>query len=340
MTTQPLRGLAYSGAMHWRGDRSVGVFGANPFDETLSFNNFAAAFQSLLGAVAQPTANQMQSFTDFQLQVVLPPNPVRNLDNSLTAAQLDGHSFFFGPRPSDGFQTAPPVIRTQPGTPRDGNPNQTAFTCNGCHTDNPAGGQFGTSDNASFEGITQIFKIPQLRNLYTKIGMFGAPAVDFLTDPDSGPTGPQIRGFGLTNDGSVDTLFRFFSAAVFRSRGQVGFPANSYDQTRRDVEQFVLAFDSDLAPIVGQQVTLTSQNASAAAPRIDLLEARAGARFVSRALGGTVTECDLVAKAPVQSVPQGYLYRPASSTFVQPKTGSSISDAGAARPSPRSRARR
>jgi DNA-binding beta-propeller fold protein YncE len=322
MTTQTLRGLAYSGAMHWRGDRSVGVFGANPYDETLSFNNFSAAFQSLLGAAQQPSAAQMQSFTDFQLQVMLPPNPVRNLDNSLTAAQRDGHNFFFGPRPSDGFPTKAPPPRGR-GT----DANETAFTCNGCHADNPTGGQFGTSDSASFEGITQIFKIPQLRNLYTKIGMFGAPAVDFETDPDSGATGPQIRGFGFTNDGSVDTLFRFFSAAVFRPRAGVGFPQATYDQTRRDVEQFALAFDSDLAPIVGQQVTLTYQNTSAASPRVDLLEARAGAGFISRALGGTVTECDLVAKAAVGGVPQGWLYQPASRSFVQPKTGTSISDA-------------
>ena len=331
MTTQTLRGLAYSGAMHWRGDRSVGVFGANPYDETLSFNNFAAAFQSLIGAAQQPNAAQMQSFTDFQLQVMLPPNPVRNLDNSLTPAQLGGHNFFFGPRPSDGFLTNTPPPHMAPdasGTDTRGtDANETSFTCNGCHADNPAGGQFGTSDSASFEGITQIFKIPHLRNLYTKIGMFGAPAVDAQTDPDSGATGPQIRGFGFTNDGSVDTLFRFFSASVFRPRAGVGFPQATYDQTRRDVEQFMLAFDSDLAPIVGQQVTLTYQNTSAAGPRIDLLKARAGASFISRALGGTVTECDLVVKVAVGGVPQGYLYQPATGGFVQPKNGTSISDA-------------
>src|SRR6185436_8224067 len=31
MTTQTLRGLVNGGAMHWRGDRSVGVFGTDPF---------------------------------------------------------------------------------------------------------------------------------------------------------------------------------------------------------------------------------------------------------------------------------------------------------------------
>jgi len=55
---------------------------------------------------------------------------------------------------------------------------------------------------------------------------------------------------------------------VFRSTVTAGFPLLGGDQTRRDVEQFMLAFDSDLAPIVGQQVTLTSQNAGAVGSRI------------------------------------------------------------------------
>ena len=62
------------------------------------------------------------------------------------------------------------------------------------------------------------------------------------------------------------------------------------------MEQFLLAYDSDLAPVVGQQITLTSANSAAAGPRIDLLIARAAAPFISKSLNGTVTECDLVAQ--------------------------------------------
>ena len=43
MTTQTLRGLANSGPMHWRGDRSNGFFGVGT-DEALSFDNFIVAF--------------------------------------------------------------------------------------------------------------------------------------------------------------------------------------------------------------------------------------------------------------------------------------------------------
>ena len=70
-------------------------------------------------------------------------------------------------------------------------------------------------------------------------------------------TGDQVRGFGYTHDGSVDTLFRFVSAGVF-----------SIDNVQQNrVQAFMMAFDSDLAPIVGQQVTLTSTNAAVANPR-------------------------------------------------------------------------
>src|SRR5205807_1918926 len=89
-TTQTLRGLKNSGAMHWRGDRSTGAMGTDPFDSSLSFKNFIVAFQGLVGSVDQPSPDQMQQFADFQLQVFLPPNPVRNLDNSLNASQKRG----------------------------------------------------------------------------------------------------------------------------------------------------------------------------------------------------------------------------------------------------------
>jgi len=316
MTTQTLRGLTNAGAMHWRGDRSNGFFGIDPFNENLSFNNFIVAFQGLVGSVDQPSAAQMQSFTDFQLQVAPPPNPVRSLDNSLTASQQRGHDFYFGPHPSDGFNV--PGIGLILGT--------TTFTCNGCHALDPSQGKFGASKNDSFEGIEQVFKIPHLRNLYTKVGMFGMAKVPFFESPDTGFTGPQIRGFGFTNEGSPDTIFTFFNSVVFRSTVTAGFPLLGGNQTRRDVEQFMLAFDSDLAPIVGQQVTLTNQNASAVGSRIALLEQRAGTPFTSKILGATVTECDLVANVVQGGRVKGYLYHPSSAVFVPGDASAPLSD--------------
>jgi YVTN family beta-propeller protein len=316
-TTQTLRGMRNSGAMHWRGDRSTGMTGTDAFDATISFTNFIVAFQGLLGAADQPTLAEMQTFAAFQLQVLPPPNPVRNLDNSLNASQQRGLDFFSGSRPSDGVNN--PLADALLG--------KSSFSCNGCHSLDASQGFFGTGGNQSFEGLTQIVKIPHLRNLYDKVGMFGTPKVSFYDAGDSGKMGDQVRGYGYTGDGSTDTLIRFFSAAVFRPTSNSGFPQKDTAQTQRDVEQLMLAFDSDLAPIVGQQVTLTPDNASAAGPRIDLLLQRAQAKFVSKSLGGTVFECDVVAQVVQNGRVMGFLYDPAANNFIPDDGSARVTDA-------------
>ncbi len=312
-TTQTLRGLKNSGAMHWRGDRSVGAMGSSAFDSTMSFNNFAPAFQDLVGSPKRPSPAQMQAFTDFQLQVLPPPNPVRNLDNSLTLSQQRGADFYSGARPSDGIPGAEILTGGE----------AASFSCNGCHSLDPSQGFFGTGGRQSFENLSQTVKIPHLRNLYAKIGMFGAPKVGFFDQADSGKMGDQIRGFGFTGDGSTDTIFRFLTASVFRPASNVGFPKDNPDGARRDVEQFILAFDTDLAPIVGQQVTLTADNADAVNPRIDLLLRRAAAPFVSKSLNpaGPVMECDVIAQVPQNGRVATYLYDPGTRSFI-PDDGS------------------
>ncbi|RZI84259.1 MAG: hypothetical protein EOP38_09760 [Rubrivivax sp.] len=306
MVTQSLRGMVNSGAMHWRGDRSNGVFGISATDANLSFKNFAVAFAGLLGNAAPMSEADMQTFADFQLNVQMPPNPIRNLDNSLTAAQKRGSDFYFGDRPSDGFK-----IMSSTGESLTPNNN-----CNGCHTVDPAQGMYGTGRMQSFEGISQIVKVPQLRNMYTKVGRFGAPAVPFATAPGTGFLGDQVRGYGFVHDGTVDMLAHFFTVRVFQPTLNSGFPIINPDATRRDVSDFMHAMDSDLAPIVGQQVTLTAANASAVNPRIDLLVQRAKTPFVSKELGGSVTECDLVAHVVEAGVRRGYAFEGASSSFV------------------------
>src|SRR5262245_24800456 len=291
MTTQTLRGLANSGPMHWRGDRSNGAFGVGT-DESLSFDNFIVAFQGLLGRVFPLPVADMQAFTDFALSITLPPNPIRALDNSLTPDQDAGRSFMTGSRRADGVAVVPNL----------------GFNCTGCHTLDASQGFFGTNGDASFENEQQIVKIPHLRNIYQKIGMFGMPAADQINAGDNAFKDDQIRGFGFLHDGSIDTVFRFLNATVFNNNNGVGFdgPSNG-DVKRRQVEQFVLAFDSDLAPIVGQQVTLTSTNAVVAGPRIDLLIQRASTPFISKVLGGPVSECELVVKATVAGKQRGWV---------------------------------
>jgi DNA-binding beta-propeller fold protein YncE len=309
MATQTLRGLVNHGAMHWRGDRVDGLFGRDtsagpPYDAELAFKNFIVAFGGLLGDGAAFPADDMQAFADFALAIAMPPNPVRSLDNALTAAQQRGRDFFMGCAGLDSVTGAP--VTCQDGRPTgaghfaDGAAIAgLGFPCEGCHVLRPELGLFGTDGEMSFEALPQTVKIPQLRNLYTKVGMFGMPAIPGDNPGDNANTGSQVRGSGFQHDGSVDTLFRFLQAQVFNARtgGRVGFAGD--DPQRRDVEQFLLAFDTDLAPIVGQQVTLDASNPAAAGARIDLLIARARAPFASKLLGPGATECDLVARGVI-----------------------------------------
>ncbi|QSA97059.1 hypothetical protein [Methylococcus sp. EFPC2] len=359
MTTQSLRGLDNHGSMHWRGDRTGGnraILGegadspddnvqpnGGSFDEDLAFRKFNIAFVGLNGRDSMLAKEDMQAFTDFILEITYPPNPIRNLDNSLNESQQRGHDFFLGTLPSDTFQT-----------------------CHGCHVLDKDGnrqfpavkhpGFFGTDGQFSFEGESQFFKIPHLRNLYQKIGMFGMAALEnpsfLITPPGSlqfaplanvGPQGEQVRGFGFLHDGSTDTVFRFVSGSVFFQRppgtipildprtpvalpeflvdgedpGNLGglpnpvVPEQDQITLRRDLEAFLLAFDSNLAPVVGQQVTLSSKNAARVGARIDLL--------ISRAQLG---ECDLIA----QTRRGGYVY---GNGKFEPATGkgTALSDA-------------
>lgn len=314
MTTQTLKGMRNSGAMHWRGDRSNGEFGVSATDSNLSFINFAGAFQGLLGNARPFTREEMQQFADFQLNVMLPPNPVRNLNNSLNESQQRGFNFYTGTRQVDGIRI-------------DSLKLDIGQNCNGCHELDPSKGRFGTSGEMSFEGIPQTVKISHLRNMYQKVGMFGAPTVPFFKTPGTGKTGDQIRGFGFTHDGAVDTLFRFFNARVFENTGNTGFPSGTAgDKVRRDIEDYMMAFDNDIAPIVGQQITLSASNASAVAPRINLLIQRAQAAFVSKELGGLVKECDLVATVVESGVRRGYFFDAATAMFLG-KDGRTRSDA-------------
>ncbi|MDH3589994.1 MAG: thrombospondin type 3 repeat-containing protein, partial [Gammaproteobacteria bacterium] len=305
MTTQTLRGMVNSGAMHWRGDRSVGVFGTSATDSVLSFINFNVAFPGLVGNDAPLSNNDIRSFADFALTIALPPNPVRALDNSLTASQQAGRDLYFGPRRMDGL----PIDLTN-------DPNGDGFTCEGCHVLDASQGFFGTGRHASFENEEQVAKVPHLRNMYQKVGMFGMPDNSFFNAGDNGHKGAQVRGTGYLHDGGTDTLIRFFQATVFNFTstpfGDTGFLSL---QQRLDMEQFMLAFDNDLAPIVGQQITVDGVNSPVDVDgRIDLLLQRANTAFTSKILGGVVTEADIAVKGVVNGELRGW-QRLADGTF-------------------------
>ncbi|MDX2169456.1 MAG: hypothetical protein SF182_20475 [Deltaproteobacteria bacterium] len=279
MTTQTLRGMAHQGPMHWRGDRSgaSSVVDQLAYDARLAFEKFNVAFAGLLGRdEGELSAADMAAFTEFILRVQPPPNPIRALDNSLTPAQAAGRALFLD---RDAI-------------------TDSASHCGGCHTLDAADGHFGTLGQSTFDDEPQHFKVPQLKNLYQKIGMFGTPHVHFAEVPPEAAAfqGDQVRGFGFVHDGSIATIFDFLRGNIFVLS----------DEQRRDLEQFVLAFDSTYAPIVGQQVTLSPADATTAGPRLALLLARAQTPF-ALVDAPAATECDLVAHAVVDGEARGFL---------------------------------
>ena len=312
MLTQSLRGMQNAGAMHWRGDRSVGTFGTSADDERISFKNFIVAFEGLHGDTisadnAQRQA-EMDQFADFALALVYPPNPNRNLDNTLTTSQANGAALFDGPRRMSGAPAAYDTVGQQEGA-----------TCQECHRLSPADGFYGTGGQSTFEGLTQIVKTAHLRNLYTRIGMFGMANTWLVNDANVAGNqyihmGDQVRGYGFNHDGIYDTIHRFTLGDIFNDTGyaETGF---QNDQERRDMEQFILAFDSDLAPIVGQQVTLDATNGATAGERIDLLIAQAEMAYTSKVLGGATVACDLTVSFVQANGVSGYLYNRDSNLF-------------------------
>ncbi len=299
MTTQTLRGLVEQGPMHWRGDRTGAMFTGDPAsgDSTLAFEAFNVAFDSLLGRdEGQISDADMQAFTKFALQIMPPPNPVRSLDNQLTTAQANGRTLY--------------LDRTAKA--------DTAAHCGGCHTLSASQGAFGTLGQSTADDESQEFKVPQLKNAYEKVGMFGTPKTRFsdIEPADAQFQGDQVRGFGFLHDGSVATVFDFLRATMFTLS----------DVQRQNLEQFVLAFDTTFAPIVGQQITLRGDNAAVAGPRIDLMIARAETPFVLINQPGS-NECDLVAKAVIGGEARGYLLDAASGTFQSDRAAERLTDA-------------
>jgi hypothetical protein len=72
---------------------------------------------------------------------------------------------------------------------------------------------------------------------------------------------------------------------------------------------------------------LTSANSSTVGPRIDLFIQRAGTPFVSKALGGAVRECDLVAQVALGGRVKGFLFDPVAGNFMPDDGGARVSDA-------------
>lgn len=236
MATQTLRGMLEP--LHWRGDRGT-------------MNAFNKAFVGLMGTQdigpvnGEPAGlpeDQMELFRQFALGQTYPPNPFRNLNDTLPNATV-----------------------SIPGNPNPGNPTsgQTLFLsgrtdagqpCAACHAlpFGTAGGRLGGVDPLDPNSFAALFngnadasphsdlKVPHLRNMYEKFG----PRFGVASDPNSRPA--SKTGFGFIHDGSIPDLDTFLSLQVFTLT----------PQQVRDIATFLLFFPTGVKPAVGRSVTL------------------------------------------------------------------------------------
>ena len=226
---------------------------------------FNPAFISLMGRSSQLPDSEMTAFSDFVLPLVYPPNPNQRLDHTMPDAPAGKASALRG---QQFFLN----------TTVDGG----VLKCADCHTPPPGTDGLLVSHTALQE--SQDMKVPQLRNLYKKTGFRDTTGV------------LNKRGFGFTHDGAVDNLFDFLKFPGFN----FGSPQSAADANRRDVEAFLLAFDTGVAPAVGYQVTFNGAN------NADLtLNARLDTLLAQAELG----DCELIAKGRVGSTPRGWQYQ-------------------------------
>ena len=265
MMTQTFQDIIGHEPFHWRGDRD-------------GLEEFNAAFIGLNGDDQALNGQQMQQFEDMLDTITFPPNPFRNIDNTLPQS-IDLKNHYTSGR----FSLAGLPLGT--GNPQNGlalyngGLLDSVFQCASCHTlptgmavngplkpgilDLNVGGSIMPTgpmgENhlgiVSVDGSTQkSIKTPQLRNLYDKVGFETSRA-------------QSLAGFGFLHDGAVDSVARFLSASAF---------SVASDQEVADLVALMMAFsgselDTGFVPLgntapqsqdthagVGQQHTLTA----------------------------------------------------------------------------------
>lgn len=303
MVTQTLQDIIGHEPFHWRGDRD-------------GLEEFNSTFTNLQAAASLLTTNEMREFKAFLATISLPPNRLRNLDNSLaTNVPLSGMlSLGRGALPAGapfppGNAAAGLAVFLQLG----------ARECASCHTLPTGMGVDRRWTGINFQNmplgpngehhvaLVQLerslnlpFKIPQLRTLRDKLGA------------DFSRAGGRA-GFGLMHDGRADSLVHFLQdgfdfrddrdtanlAAFLLSLAGADLPAGS--PNNRDQPPGVPSLDVPAA--VGRQVTLATP---ATTPLLDTL---------FRLANSSTSRVDLVVKGVVQGMNRGWHFDRATGSF-------------------------
>ncbi|MEC7582959.1 MAG: hypothetical protein VYE77_01465 [Planctomycetota bacterium] len=263
MTTQTFKGLDGVGPLHWRGDKP-------------DFQAFNPAFDGLMGGAQLSTAD-MNRYAAFATNISYPPNPHQNLDRSLstTPSQANQQTGF------DTFNNTAVTLSL--------GPFSIQMTCATCHT--MGTGTNGMVASGQLMMLTQPMKVPHLRNLYRKLGY------------NKNVNQQSKLGFGLINDGTIDTLDNFVQAPQFDA-----WPANRKD----DLVEFLMAFDTGTAPLVGYRVVMdaANQNNPTITNDISLMRNRA-----------TAGDIDLIAEGRVNGNMVGFFFDTATQSWNSDKTG-------------------
>ncbi len=261
MTTQTLQDIIGKEPLHWRGDRD-------------SLAHFNPAFEKLQANDRQLDTEEMKEFSDFLATIHFPPNPYRDIDNTLPT-DMDLSNQYTTPLLGDAGIPLPNG-NAQRGLELFQAPNRLAvfdLSCNNCHTMPTGLGTAQVFDGERFsplmdddvprhglvsgDGQSNVtIKIPHLRNLHEKVGMEVS-------------NNTSTRGFGFSHDGAVWSLAQILSSQLFLFD-------NIQDQA--DVIAFLMSFSGSDLPIkdgsdldsppgtlskdshagVGQQITLNS----------------------------------------------------------------------------------
>ncbi|MBX3420858.1 MAG: hypothetical protein KF752_04800 [Pirellulaceae bacterium] len=215
LLTQTLQDIIDHEPLHWRGDR----FGIEEFND---------AFHELQGRATVLTNAEMGEFKAFLATLHFPPNPFRNIDNTLpTSLNLGGH-FATGrfsleagaPLPAGNAVSGLAQYRNQVNRLDRGN-----IACVTCHT-LPGGDStdrvfsnnvwqliprgpnnenqlvlMGVSDVAP--PVQNTFKVPHLRNIFERVGFNVRPGTS------------SLHGFGHGHDGSTPSITDFLNLSAF-----------------------------------------------------------------------------------------------------------------------------
>lgn len=259
LVTQTLLGIIGNEPFHWRGEKR-------------DLADFNVAFTHLQGRPTEITGAEMIALENYVSSLVFPPNPNRNLDDTLRNSVPIVGGGPVGPGGTGNAQIGRNLFLNAGLFP--GPPGAPPLTCVSCHAD--LIGSNNRVDIPAPGGTPQNRKNAHLRELYRKVG----------ADKSSQTA---IRGFGFDHNGEESTMQDLLSIGFAFAPGGAGL------QQRRDIEAYMYSFQTGTHAGTGAQVTLGG-------------DATDEARFEQfRAIANATPQLDLVAVTLEDGRERGWL---------------------------------